>query len=184
MVKNICFFCDISGTIDGRVPNKVADYEEFNRLLLCLKEKIGVDFILFSLISTDTQQAVMREQKILSMYFDPSIIFGRQFFDEGYFEKGSVVYGHGAGKTYQMTDYIKTLEESSLVEGIFYADDCDFFHNVLALVCNDKTWYSKLYSIAPKEKNGLSELNKLISVELNVLDSSFSKLRGQNPDDN
>ena len=33
------FFCDISGTLQGRLENKKEDYERFNNLILKIKEQ-------------------------------------------------------------------------------------------------------------------------------------------------
>ncbi len=166
MKKCICFFCDIAGTIQGRIPNEKETYQRFNDLLSLLQQGYHVDYILFSLISSESKDMVMEIKQILSGYFSSFIIFGRQFFDQGYFENGAVILEPGYGKAYQMTCYLKQLEQSQKVEKIYYADDCVMFQEFFFFFAEDNHWNEKLLSLIPNCNTGLVELNQLLDDEL------------------
>ena len=65
MESIICFCCDIQGTISGKLKNNPHDYEKLNELLLCLKEKYNVDYIMFSLFSSDNYESVEQQKREL-----------------------------------------------------------------------------------------------------------------------
>ena len=64
MVKIILVLCDIQGTIDGNDENRSCDYEEFNQNLLKLQDMNNVEYVIFSIFSSETAK-VVQEKKIL-----------------------------------------------------------------------------------------------------------------------
>lgn len=67
------FFCDISGTLQGRLENKKEDYENFNNLILKIKEQNHSDYLFFSLLSSDNVESVKYQSDYLTKYFSDSI---------------------------------------------------------------------------------------------------------------
>ena len=58
--------------------------KEFNEKLLELKEKNNADSLVFSLVTNDSYEDVRDTKYLLKEFFDPSIKFGRNFFEDGY----------------------------------------------------------------------------------------------------
>lgn len=162
MEKVACFFCDITGTIIGNKKNENSDYQIFNNILAELKQKTYVDFIIFSLISTDSKEVVFNQQNILKQYLDKPVYFGKQFFENGYINNHEIVYQEILGKPLQIYKYIKELEEKYFIHEIYYVDDCEIYHEILSFYAKVNNWNEKLYSIIPSENNGLTEVNKLL----------------------
>lgn len=130
MKKIIIFLCDTAGTIIGSEQNSNNDYQIFNNLLLEVKVLEQVDYIIFSLISSDNNIVVSEEQNILSNYFNNCIIFGKQFFDNGYIIDNKIYNDNKKGKIEQILAYTKELEQKYMITKIYYADDCEFFHYI------------------------------------------------------
>lgn len=165
MEKIACFFCDIRGTIIGNKKVEDCEYQEFNNILIELKKEIYVDFIIFSLISTDSKDSVFFQQNILKKYLDQSIHFGKQFFGDGYINVQEVIYQEMLGKPLQISRYIKELEEKYRIRKIYYADDCEIYHEMLSNFLEDSNWHQKLCSIIPCENHGLTEVNQLVKTK-------------------
>ena len=58
MEKTILFFCDIHGTLEGKLGNKKEDYLKFNHLLNLMSSCNDNCKILFSLVSTEKEDIV------------------------------------------------------------------------------------------------------------------------------
>lgn len=164
-MKATIFFCDIRGTIEGRVKNKLSDYEKFNELILKIKEKNNSDFIIFSLISSDNVEYIKQNYEYLNEHFSDSITFGKQFFDEGYIDGKTVITGDN-GKCNQIINYLNELSESYYIDNIILADDLSFLHEMLYMISEDFSWKNKISSIIPTQGSGLSEINHLIQTNL------------------
>lgn len=160
-----CFFCDIMGTIIGNKKIEDCDYQEFNNILTELKKEIYVDFIIFSLISTDSKDVVFFQQNILKKHLDQSVYFGKQFFENGYINNRKVIYQNMLGKPLQISKYIEELDEKYSIKKIYYADDCKIYHEILSFFAEDSNWNQKLCSIIPSENNGLIEVNQLVKTK-------------------
>lgn len=175
MKKIIIFFCDIRGTIIGNEQNSITDYQFFNNLLLEIKNLEQVDYIIFSLISSDNNIIVSNEQNILNNYFNNNIIFGKQFFDNGYIIDNAIYNDNKKGKIEQILNYTKELEQKYIVAKIYYADDCEFFHDILNELIFYENQNNLFKSIIPKEHIGLKELNLIISN--NILNNEWQHIK-------
>lgn len=175
MKKIIVFFCDIAGTIIGSERNSNNDYQIFNDLLLEIKALEQVDYIVFSLISSDNNIIVNKEQSILSNYFNDCIILGKQFFDNGYIIDNKIYNDNKKGKIEQILTYTKELEQKYMITKIYYADDCEFSHYILNSLAYAKNCNDLFKSIIPKKHIGLKELNIIIND--NILSNELHNIK-------
>lgn len=173
--KVLCFFCDIQETIVGENPNQSIDYQNFSDILDNLKCVFGVDYVIFSLISSDSMESVFKEKDILEPYFSSGIIMGKQFFGNGYIDGDTIYYCKGNLKSIRIATYIKELSQRYLIEDVFYADDCQLYHEVLGLLTKKNASYPKIHSIIPKTNSGLIEVNELL--ENSIGECSLSKVK-------
>lgn len=159
------FFCDISGTIQGRGKNEEKDYEMFNNLILKIKEQNKSDHLFFSLVSSDDLESVQCQIEYLSKFFSKSISIQKQFFDQGYFE-GNQVVTRIFGKCDQMIYYLNKISSRYSIDKIIFADDLEFFHEMFIEISENFSWKNKIISIIPTNKQGLGELNSLLVEKL------------------
>lgn len=165
--KVICFFCDIMGTLIGSNKANDADYELFTKLLLKLKEEQGVQKIIFSLISSDNFEFVLDEENTLSSFFGNLITLGEQFFDKGFIDiDGCVEIKKNKGKVFTIYNYCNELSNKYDIQKIYYADDCEMYHDMLKTILNETKFNNKIISFIPSNNIGIAELNQLLNREL------------------
>lgn len=161
MENLIIFFCDINGTIDGISKNYYDDYIKFNELLIKLKQSDNADQILFSLVSSENENIVYKKANTINKYLDKSIIMGKHFFENGYIE-----YNRSTttiiGKIWQINTYLEELQLKYNINKVYLADDSKIIHEMLTEILEDKN-IKTLESIIPDKKNGLNEINSIIS---------------------
>ncbi len=160
----ICFFCDIMGTILGKGENDMSQYQKFSELLAKLKEKEDADYIVFSLISSDGIEVIAQMQDILYSYIGETVVFGKQFFGDGYFTIDGKVTKTSPGKIMQIIEYVKELEGRYKVGKVYYADDCKIFHDMLS--CLEDKLSFKIRSIIPQQNEGIFEVNQILEAQL------------------
>jgi hypothetical protein len=161
--KSSSIFSDISGTIHGSVANTIKDYNNFNDLLIKLKEANNSDVVIFSLVSSDKSEIIKKEMTLLRKFLNKDIIlFGKQFFDSGYIwndEKHEFV----SGKPMQILKYIDDLKNRFDVVKVYYADDVKIYHEIIfTLIDEFNLNLAQLESIIPEGNDGLYGLNNLI----------------------
>ena len=161
MNKLVLFFCDIQGTLIGNKINEENDYVLFNQEL----NKIG-DKIVFSVVSTESNETVARYLNILSNYFTDNIIFGRQYYEDGYIENNNV-FDVCAGKCSQIMDYINDLSKTYEIDKVYYAEDNKFICEMVGECINLIYPNIEYQGIIPSKLNGLKELNILINDNIN-----------------
>lgn len=167
MKRIVIFFSDIMGTILGSSPNQIEDYHKFNELLTTIKEKEEADEIIFSLISTDNKDLVASVHNQISNFISDSVVFGRQFFENGYYiDDEAVISNQIPGKALQIQNYVQSLEEENEIVSVYYADDVEMYHQMLMIFAADSLWSEKLHSIMPNQGIGLSETNALLESNL------------------
>lgn len=168
MKRIVIFFSDIMGTILGSIPNQIEDYHKFNELLTTIKEKEEADEIIFSLISTDNKDLVASVHNQISNFISDSVVFGRQFFENGYYiDDETVISKQILGKALEIQNYVQSLEEKNEIVSIYFADDVEMYHQMLMIFAAKTLWGEKLHSIRPNQNIGLSETNALLENNLN-----------------
>lgn len=176
MESIICFFCDIQGTICGKLKNSPHDYEKLNELLLHLKEKNNVDYIMFSLFSSDNYESVEQQKRELEKYLEFPIILGKQFFESGYIEDKKVIRIHTKQydtKIDQIIGCLNELKRDYIIDKVYYVDDSSLLHEILEIT--QEYSLNEITSIIPKMKNGLSEVNQLLEEKINIDKKIFVK---------
>lgn len=166
MEKIICFFCDITGTLKGRNKNSDLDYKNLVSNLLKLMEKFEANCLLISLVSTDKYDVVNNTKKELQDKLNSSVfLFNKIFFENGYIVDDKINYKR-ASKPDQIIEFLDELEKKFDIQSIIYADDCEIFHEVVDSLAEEKNYHSKIISIIPQKKEGLSELNDLLESKI------------------
>lgn len=154
MKKITLFFCDIYGTFDNSA-NKNTDINEeikiFTNNLEKIKEKNNSDRIIFSFVTTETIETVIEKEALLKENSTSNnIIIGNHFYSK---HKADIT-----NKAALMLNYIKELEQKYIIDEIYYADDCEFYHIMLyGLKKIHKVNYF-INSIIPKN-NGIIDVN-------------------------
>ncbi len=164
MQKTI-YFCDITGTIFGSEKNDKEDYQKLNELLQEVQRNDSSDEIVFSLVSTDNEETVRSVQGLLEPYIGENVVFGRQFFDSGYYVEDVVVKDNISGKSLQMYEYLKDLGIDHIAS-VYFADDVQMFHMILHFALEGDGLSDKFHSIIPTKKLGLKEVNQLLENDL------------------
>ncbi len=166
MKKIIIFFCDIRGTIIGSEKNSSVDYQTFNKILLNLIEQEQANYIVFSLVSSDNNLIVKNEKNNLTEHLFEPIIFGKQFFSNGYIIN-NISYDETHDKIQQILNYTAELEKDYIISKIYYADDCKFFHELLTDIMFQDNFHDDIFkSIIPKDNIGLKELNAIMEKDV------------------
>lgn len=137
------FFCDIVGTLQGKSKNEKEDYENFNNLILKIKEQNHSDYLFFSLLSSDNLESVKQQSDCLKIYFSNSISTQKQFFNYGYIDGNHIVTGV-SGKCEQMIDYLKELSSMYSIDKIILADDLKFSHEMMNILSENFVWKDKI----------------------------------------
>lgn len=161
MEKIVLVLCDIQGTIDGNDENRSCDYEEFNQNLLKLQDMNNVEYVIFSIFSSETAKVVQEKIYTLLKYFDPSIISAKNYFESGCICNDGKILKKEKGKIFQIVGFINEMIEKYDIEKVYYIDDCSLYHDFLKVLLEDID--IQVEHIIPKEKNGLKEVNELLS---------------------
>lgn len=160
----VLVLCDIQGTILGNIENNNFDYGNFKVILNSIENKYHGK-IHFSLVSSTNAEYMYKVRDVLKTYI-PYITKYPQFFYNGYLINDNFVYLNYIGKISQINKYIKYMVKKYNIQKIIYIDDNDIFHEMLFEINSQENWINKLESIIPKNFNGLSETNKLLSKSL------------------
>lgn len=168
MKKVVIYFSDIVGTIFGKAENTDEVYQMFNELLASIKKHEDADEIVFSLISSDNQSFVENTQNTISPFIDGTVVYGKQFFGDGYYQNGEIIKtGSFSGKVPQIANYINELSATDEVVAVYYADDTIMYQELLNMLAKKCNWSEKLTSIIPKQNIGLAEVNSLLEESIN-----------------
>lgn len=165
MENIILFFCDIYGTINGNVPNTEKDYKEFNCLLNELSKQNNNTKILFTLISSEKKEIVMKYLLEIKQYINGNIIFSKQFYENGYILDNKYEETI-CGKFKQMLDDINELKKTANIIRIYYADDSVFLQTIISEYFKCEEFTIPFISLIPEETLGLKEINRLLNIEL------------------
>ncbi len=160
MKKITLFFCDICGTFDTNSNINIDQNKEIKKLtnnLEKIKEKNNSDKVIFSFITADNLDSVnIEEQKLIDNACSTDIELGKHFYSK---HKADI-----NNKAMQILGYIKELEKKYIIDEIYYADDCEFYHIMLYGLKKIVNVDYFINSIIPKE-NGIAEVNKILENE-------------------
>lgn len=161
MEKITVFLCDIYGTYLQNYKSQ-EDNDRVIALFLENLEKIRLknhsDKIVFSFISTASRDIIEHEYSyIKSQNQNENIIFGPQFFEDGYISNEKTFPLELKGKVAQILFYLDALREKYDIDAIYYADDTKFYHILLANLLK-----SEVSSIIPERSDCLVELNTIL----------------------
>ena len=122
----------------------------------------NVGYVMFSIFSSETAKTVQEKKDTLLKYFDSSIIYAKNYFESGCIcENGNVIIKNKIGKIFQIVEFINEMLEKYDIEKMYYIDDCSSYHDFLKVLLEDID--IQVEHIIPKEKNGLKEVNELLS---------------------
>lgn len=165
MKKVVLFFCDISGTINGKNLNEVNDYYAFVTNIISLMKENLAENIVFSLVSTDSSEIIQKEIDLLKRFFSNQVITGKQFFEDGYIDNHQK-FQTISGKPFQILNYVKELQKDYEIVKIYFADDTKIYHEILfELADYFNIPVGQIVSLIPEKSQGLAELNELIKTE-------------------
>lgn len=160
MEKITLFFCDIYGTFDNSAEKSTdikSEIKIFTNNLEKIKEKNNSNKIIFSFVTTETIETIIEKEALLKeSSASNNIIIGKHFYSK---HKADVT-----NKAALMLNYIKELEKNYIIDEIYYADDCEFYHLMLYGL---KKLYKVNYfinSIIPKN-NGIIDVNYALENE-------------------
>lgn len=166
-MKNvIVFFCDINGTINGKLENEEIDYINLNKLLniICMNNNCE---ILFTLLSSESKEELCSVLKKLKKYLNNDIYFDKQFYENGFIKENAsseII----SGKLDQMIYFLKEIKEHVNILGVYYADDCTFLQDLISEYIEFNNIDIPFKQIIPIKNNGLKEVNKILSKNLNI----------------
>jgi len=175
-MKNVVvYFSDIVGTLFGNQDNTEEDFKTFSGLLKEIKKNWQADEIIFSLISSDRQAIVSNTQIFLHDYIGGDVIFGKQFFDDGYYTEKGIVQKKSQGKALDIRNYLWELRGICDIVAVYYADDVSMYQMLLSCCAEGENWNNRLHLIHPMMRLGLSEINQLIKKDLLINYSDNNK---------
>lgn len=148
MEKITLFFCDIHGTFTyGNTLDVNADLiKRFVCNLDNIRKINGSDKLLFSFITSEDVKVVLSmENKLVENIMGKDINIGSHFCNV-------------VDKPFEILNYIKYLKESYIINQVYYADDCEFYHFVLRELKLNSDVDCYIQSIIPKD-NGIVEVN-------------------------
>lgn len=141
-MKVLLFFCDIEGTLTGN--NDTLNYEVLFSKINEMKKLYKCDECIFSLLSMNRFLDVLKWFNKIKKNSD--IKFGRQFYDEGYFEviDGDVFLNEKVKdktKLGYMKNYIEELNAKYEIKMLCYADDhlFDLYKDYFKRILNNET---------------------------------------------
>ncbi len=162
MEKIVCFLYGNSSNFKLKKNNSIDECKEFNENLLKLKEINGADKLIFSLATNDSYEEIRDAKQRLSVFFDKSIVNGRNFFECGYIENWSVGL-QACGKCGSIIDYLNEVNKKYEIRHIYYLDNSDFSKDLVSSFINDMHLDS-LYTYASLENiDTLKNTNKLLA---------------------
>ena len=167
MENAIIFFCDIHGTIKGNIENKETDYIKLNNLLNSISINNDNCKIIFTLVSSESKEELKSVLTTLRKYLNGNINFNKQFYEKGYI-KENIYEEIINGKFSQMIYYIKEIKQSNNILSVYYADDSIFLQDLINEYMQINETDIPLEQIIPLEKNGLKEVNELLSIKLRL----------------
>lgn len=167
MENAIIFFCDIHGTIKGNIENKETDYIKLNNLLNSISINNDNCKIIFTLVSSESKEELKSILTTLKKYLNGNINFHKQFYEKGYIKENSYEEIIN-GKFSQMIYYIKEIKQSNNILSVYYADDSIFLQDLINEYMQINETDIPLEQIIPVEKNGLKEVNELLSIKLGL----------------
>ena len=162
MEKVVCFFFGNSSNFRFSNNTSFEEYKEFNEKLLELKEKNNADSLVFSLVTNDSYEDVRDTKYLLKEFFDPSIKFGRNFFEDGYIENWSVGLQFG-GKSGSVIDYLAKANSEYEIEHIYYFDDSDVSREIVSYFITDAKLDDYYTYVSLENVDTLKDTNKLLS---------------------
>ena len=167
MENVIMFFCDIHGTLKGNIENDEIDYINLNSILNTLSSNNDNCKIIFTLLSSESKEELNSILKPLKKYLNGNILFHKQFYEKG-FIKGNTFEEIINGKFSQMIYYLREIKEKANILSIYYADDSVFLQDLIDEYIKINNIDTPLEQIIPTEKEGLKEVNKILSLKLGL----------------
>lgn len=159
------FFCDNQGTFDNNSPIKNTEILNFLNNLEKIRELNSSDELLFSFVSQDSANTIAKNYELIKKEKKSSkIIFGRQFYDIGYFKNNINHVTKVNDKVTQILSYVSILMRKYKVVNIYFADDCEFYHYLLTELAEFTNIH--IESIIPQNNTGLIELNEIIKHDI------------------
>lgn len=150
------FFCDISGTFASGLNLRINEFElmRFVNNLHTLKKRNGSNEFLFSFVSAENIEVVSSMEKRLKENIKTTEInVGNHLYDDG--------RGGSLDKASYILKYIKRLDNLYIIDQIYYADDCEFYHYMLHELRPMHDVSHSIHSIIPIGQ-GMIDVNNII----------------------
>lgn len=160
----IVFFCDIHGTIKGNLKNEEIDYVNLNKILNIISINNSCE-IIFALLSSESKEELYSVLNPLKKYLNGNIYFDKQFYENGYIKENTFKEIIN-GKFNQMIYFLKEIKEYANILSIYYADDSIFFQELINEYIKMNKINIPLIQIIPIKKDGLKEVNNILSMKL------------------
>ena len=165
MKKITLFFCDVYGTFISSEISKVNTnlINKFVSNLDSIRICNGSDEVFFSFITLDNPEIVLSiEHQLNDAIVTKNINIGSHFCGD-------------INKPLEIINYINYLKEHYIINQIYYADDCEFYHSVLKELFIYFNSNDCINSIVPTV-GGLSEINSILE---GILKSDIDEKKGR-----
>lgn len=153
------FFCDITDTFEGKLKNEEIDFINFIDNLKKIKEKHNSDKIIFMFISSEDKKYIKLKQIELSKYLNSSDIIIKD--------------NNDSNKLTPISSEIKLVKKTNILDKVYYADDCKFFHDFIEELIGDVEFESLIPT-----NGGLKELNEIIESKYFEKQKIYAKNNG------
>lgn len=141
------FFCDIRGTFEWELGEEYL-VKNFTKKLSDLRKANKSDKLIFSFVTNDGPEYLDKYLNYLKANInDEKIIFGKQFFLDGYSYNGQEYKTESNLKGITIINSLKELEATSNVTNVYYADYATFYCNTLRLACKKFPEYTDKVTI-------------------------------------
>lgn len=160
----IVFFCDIHGTIKGNIKNEKIDYVNLNKILNIISINNSCE-IIFAILSSESKEELYSVLNPLKKHLNGNIYFDKQFYENGYIKENTFKEIIN-GKFNQMICFLKEIKEYANILSIYYADDSIFFQELINEYIKMNKINIPLMQIIPIKKDGLKEVNNILSMKL------------------
>lgn len=147
------FFCDIMNTFLGNKANSELDVENFVTNLKHIKEKNKSKILLFAFVSEEIPEEIEKLENYFSSFIDdPSIKLIANSKDCKL-------------KTTKITDIIKNICQKYVIDEVYFADDCEIYHQLIEIFLSNFSIDVKINYILTKH-GGITEINNILENKL------------------